>query len=417
MKIILKDMKIFKLLFSMMLIFSLTACHSDEPEPIPDDITKGPESINPLSHVKRTVLLYAVASNNLSYNLGLDLKEITTGANGVDLNKHRLLIYSVETDPQTGGATIPTLRMLIKTSYGYDYKTLCQYPEDIRSLNPERISQVIEDMQRISPSDEYGLIFWSHSDGWRPASTWSPDAGDEEANTTEPANAPMFHAFGQDFDGNLSHYCETDELAAAIPSGVFKYIWFDSCYMSNIESIYEFEGKTDYYIGSCTELISYGMPYDVTFRYLMGVGGDIVDAAKASMNYYNNLNYAITMCVVDMSHLSEVAQASRICFSSFSPLPSSIALQCYSRKINTPFYDFLQYAREMANYTGTDVAPLEQALNKFIVYKDHSRYDFNRRVIESDKYCGISAHSYKNVNSVEEEKYRTLRWFKDVYPQ
>lgn len=391
-------MRIFKylgILLAGMVLFA--GCDKDEPTP------PGPPE---LSKVKRTVLLYAVASNNLSYALDMDLKEVCSGASAVDLDNYRFLVYSVQADPKTGGSTVPKLRQLVKTSFGYDFKDIKQYEENPRSVDKERISQVIADVKEISPSDDYGIIFWSHSDAWRPASTWQPADGD----------SPMMHAFGQDFDGEKSHYCETEDLADAIPAGMFSYIWFDSCYMSNIESIYEFAGKADWFIGSATELNAYGMPYDITLPKLFGIGGGVAEAAEASVKYYNSMNSAITMCVVDMHRLDDVAAAARDCYSSFEPLPDDVLLQCYSRKLNPALYDFLQYSREVAAHTGTDVQPLADALDRFIVYAGQSARDFNGRPIEPDKYSGISAHSYRNKDSREEAKYRTLRWFRDVYP-
>lgn len=360
----------------------------------------------PLSEVKRTVLVYAVASNNLTYNLDMDLREMCAGASEVDLNHYRLLVYSVQLDPRTGDSTIPTLRQLVKTSSGYDFKEIKQYDENPRSVDKERISQVIADVREISPSDDYGLILWSHSDAWQPSSTWIPNYED----------SPKQYAFGHDNDGRKSYYCEVDDLASAIPYGMFSYIWFDSCYMSNIESIYEFAGKADYFIGSATELHKYGMPYDFTLPKLFGTAENLIEAATASVNYYIYINQPVTMCVADMRYLNDVAEAARVCYSSFAPLPDEVKLQCYSQHPSIPLYDFLQYSQEVAKLTGTDVKPLEEALDRFVIYKGHSMYGFNGRPIEPDKYSGISAHSYRNKNSREEAKYRTLRWFRDVYP-
>ena len=60
--------RILPVLTAMLMLPLLWSCSEDNPEP--------PVPQGPMDRVERTVLMYAVASNSLSYNLDLDMKEI-----------------------------------------------------------------------------------------------------------------------------------------------------------------------------------------------------------------------------------------------------------------------------------------------------------------------------------------------------
>ncbi len=398
--------KIVSCILMCLAAMSLVSCHhSNQEEPENEGI--GPDGTlpAPLPRAKRTILIYAIASNSLSSNLDDDMNEILQGAAQVDLDNYRLLIYKVQTDYTTeNNRTKPELVQLVKTSSGYGYKTVAKYNSKYPSTLPERISTVISNAVAVAPADEYGIIFWSHSDAWRPSPTWTDD---------------VRRSFGQDYDAQSRtyYYCETADLADAVPDGLAKFIWFDSCYMANIESAYEFRGKCSYYIGSCTELQGAGMPYDITLPILLGEKGDVVRAAKATFDYYNDRSKVVTMSVMDMRHIERMADASSAAYAGFEPLPQGVSLQVYSRgSYSSPLYDFGQYTRMVADCDGSDISSFQQALDDFVVYAAASQYDFRGVRIVPEYYSGLSCHLYRMTDSRDDRMYRTLDWYRRVYP-
>lgn len=372
-------------------LFAVGCGKTDEPQP-------------DAKECERTVLVYAVGSNSLSSYLDMDINEMHDGVAGVDLDKSHLLIYKVQLEDESAQRlpSEPELVIMERSGSGTRLRTLKKYDNAIPSTDPGRISQVLEDVRRLSPAQSYGLIFWSHSDAWRPSSSWTPD--------------PM-KSFGQHWDGTRYHYCETPDLADAVPDGMADFIWFDSCYMANIETAYEFRGKCRYFVGSVLELNAYGMPYDITLPYLLDPHGDVAQAARLCFEYYNALRSPVSMSVMDMEAIEPLAEATRDMYEGFSPLSDGVSLQCYSRSISPRLFDFGQYTLAVGKDRPLEVRrKFEEALDGFVIYKGISTRDFNNNVLNPDNYSGLSCHSYQKRNTREEEMYRTLSWFHTVYP-
>ena len=381
----------------------LTACHGDEPEPTPPD----PSPITlpaPMPKAEKVVLIYAVASNNLSNYLDDDKTEIKLGASDVNLNKTRLLIYSVQYDYQKSERKTPTLSYLVKTSFGYDYKVLKEYDKAVASTDVSRIREVIKDATYVAPADEYSMVFWSHSDAWCPSANWT-DTDDTKQ-----------YCFGADSDAGETRYCETADLASAIPDGLLNFIWFDSCYMSNIESMYEFRNKCRYFIGSATELVGIGQPYDRTLKWLLT--GDVVKAAQVESDYFQSDGKPFTMCIADMSKFQPVIETTRDLYTDFEPLKNIGSLQRYDgERMKFPLCDFGQYTREVAKQASKDYSAFSAALDDFVIYSSHSYTDFVGRYIRDENYSGISCHLYDGTDTRANRMYHTLGWFNDIYPQ
>lgn len=382
-----------------MCIGALTwSCGKDEPTPPAppkDDMQVQPP-------VKRTILIYAAGANSLSSYLKNDSVEMSAGLAGVDLKKYRVYLYRVQNDATGSGPTPQTLTQAVKTSFGVSFKTIKTYDSNLRSTDAVRISEVIADVRKVSPSDDYGLVFWSHSDAWVPSPGW------------EPENSPK-RSFGQELDGGKAYYCEITDLAKAVPDDFATFIWFDSCYMANIESLYEFRGKCKYYIGSALEINAYGMPYDITLPVLLSEGGTPALAAKYCYEYYSRSNMVISMSVFDMDKIEPVADAAAGVFRDYKPLEDANTLQRYSRGSIPPLYDFRQFADRVAAADGTSSDELRNALADFVVYTDISDRDFNSRLIDKDIYSGLTCHAFADNDTKYAKMYKTLKWYQRVY--
>lgn len=114
------------------------------------------------SDTKRTVLIYAVASNNLSSYLEKDVKEMIAAAPSVDglSGEVRVLLYSVASK----SADVANLAELVRDAKGqWCFQNVKSYDRNTFSTDPERISEVISDLREIAPAPNYGLVFWSHA--------------------------------------------------------------------------------------------------------------------------------------------------------------------------------------------------------------------------------------------------------------
>lgn len=376
-------------------VLTLSSCQKDSPK-------------NKIETNKATVLLYAVASNNLYGNLIEDKNEILEAASKMDLNGLRMLVYQVTPNNE------PELLELKKLHDGsVSFETIKGYDKVLYSTDPVRIGDVINDVRTMYTSDLYGLVLWSHGTGLDPFTS----------TRTSEVPHPILHSFGSDKDSDKdpSYYDQIniDELADAIPDNLFNFIWFDACYMSGIETIYELKNKCKYFVGYPTEVFTPGMPYNLTLPYFLAEKPNLTGGAEKFFNYYANYSSSTmrvaTVCVIDMEKLEEVADVCKEIYSD-SFLPSKADLLKYTRGSIGPFYDFGQYTKLCALNSSTPlVDEFEKKLNEMILYSAATDVDFNYNTIDPDKFSGISCHYFVDDNSKKAQFYKTLDWYKRVY--
>lgn len=365
---------------------------------------------------KMTVLLYAVVSD---LNLESDKSEIIKGTANVDLDENHFLLYQVY---KTGEPQLLELKRNVDGKP--EFTAVKTYDRDLYSTDPKRIATVIDDVMTQWPAQEYGMIFWSHGTGWTPSFSNHGTTRSNEGNT-EIFPVPSLSSFGTDTDLERDpHYTDKtdiDELARAIPDNMFSYIWFDACYMGGIETVYQLREKADFIVGMPTEDPGNGMPYHLTLPYLLRSNPDCVGAAKEFFNFYetgsDNSWDRATIGVYDMARIEPVAD---FCHNAYfgASAPISDGLQIYSRGSNGPFYDFGQYTLRMASTSAvsTDEADFKAAMDKFVIYKAATRYDFAGREILPEYYSGLSCHLYDpDDTGAATNYYRSLDWYKRVY--
>lgn len=405
---------------SLMMVF--VGCGDSNDGPVPEE-----------DSVKRCVLLYAVASNNLYGNLVSDKSEILEGMRDLNLSGLSMMVYQVtpDMDSETG---IPEPAQLLEVRRNADgeceYVKVREYSRDLYSTDPERISEVIEDVRAMKKADKYGLILWSHGTGVDPATSLHRSTAGQlivSDGICVTKEIPVLYSFGSDRNPALGggYYDEIniDELADAIPDGMFDFIWFDACYMAGIETAYELRDKCDILVAYPTEVYTPGMPYDETMTYILRESPDLEKAAEVFFNYYaqnpSSSYRTATVAVMNMDAIEKVADYCKAIYAE-GELPPADILQCYSRSSYGPFYDFGQYTRLMntSSTSGVSDNDFDAAMERFITYKAATERDFRGVAISQENYSGVSCYRFsERDNSAKGDYYRTLDWYKRVYPQ
>ncbi|MDE7160528.1 MAG: hypothetical protein K2O24_06785 [Muribaculaceae bacterium] len=390
---------------ALLLLLLAWGCSKDEPESPP----------LPVAEAQRTVLIYAVATNSLSYSLSGDIAEMRVAASSIAGLGERINVLLYRIDYSSG----PALYELDAETA--DFKLLKKYDRSQFSTDPERISDVIGDAVAMRPANKYGLVMWSHATGW------TPDFSTHSHGVKR--------SFGQDKDGGVWDSIDIDALAEVIPSGVFDYIWWDCCYMGSIEVAYQFRDKSDYMVAAVSEVPGDGMPYHITLPLLARETPLISDAANEYYEYYHRISenkdlrdkIPATIAVYDMSRIENVAEAAARIYAS-GEVPREQALQNYARRPCGPFYDFGQYTR-LYSQAYPEGEPLriafDAAMDKFVVTSRCTPYNFhvwssssytdpNVYTWDTDIFSGITCH-YPDPSTVAEENYyRSLDWWKRV---
>ena len=114
----------------------------------------------------RTILVYMAAQNGLDWAAEDDLTEMREGMKQVAAGNHLVVYY----DSNDG---LPSLFHLYKDRAGnVREEVLYEYPgQDAASVTVERMSDVFTRAFGAFPAESYGLVLWSHGDGWLPATT------------------------------------------------------------------------------------------------------------------------------------------------------------------------------------------------------------------------------------------------------
>ena len=258
----------------------------------------------------RTVLIYIAAANTLGY-LGLDnddLKEMEQGlalVDEADLELANISVYREYSSSSTRSA--PELLKLERKGDDIFWKKLKDYDAQI-STDKKVMSEVFNFVYSSFKADTYGLILWSHADGWLYGGhdRWSKDT----------------RWFGQDIDGNKKFYMDIPDLAKALEVAPhLDFILFDACFMQSIEVAYELQGVADYMLGSAMEIPGPGAPYQelipLFFQKEKSIAYDIADAYygyydkkyNGGLNSSNsNWTSGVSMGVLDLKFIESFTQ-------------------------------------------------------------------------------------------------------------
>lgn len=365
------------------------------------------ENESDIDNVENVILIYAVNNSSLATNFVTDSIEMVSAMKSVDRKKSRLLVYRVNPDLISSG-----LYSVNPDNRGnYDFQLEKAYDMDIRATHPDRISEVIRDALDMYPLAVYDLIFWGHGTAWI-----------FPTDKAQPSLAPVLKSYGGESgtEGDKHTYWTTiDDLATAVPDNTFRTIWFDCCYMSSIEVIYQFRNKCHTYIGYPTEVFDDGMNYSDILPRLFSPTPDYQAAARSFFDSYNDKGRQATVAVVNMDEIENLARITQEIFQNRDFLPVKSALTNYSRE-KTKLYDFSQYVTKIAerNYPGdAERLKLEfhNAFSKAVPMHLESAKDFNGRPLNNGETSGVTTHYYDGSENTQNNYYVTLDWYKAVY--
>lgn len=388
-----------RLIYILLVLLAFVSCVED---PI-EKTNKNREQI------KHTVLIYAVNKSSLSADFSDDSREMLAACRKIDLDNYQLLVYKTDSNDKCGLYSV----MRSDKTGAPAFELVREYERNTTSTDPARIKEVIDYSLTLYPNSSYDLIFWGHGMSWKPYFT-----------DHSIVDSPALYSYGGEYNGGYNEngrpqtdWTEIDELAAAVPDNVFNTIWFDCCYMSGIETIYEFRNKCKIFVGYPSEVWSQGLAYDIVLPYLLSQEHDVTGAAMAFFNYYKKDNLPVTVAVLEMDKLEKVADLTRNILASGSKRPEASQLLNYSRTASSPFYDYRQFISSIAELNEVPGIGDEfiVALDRMTLYHAAVDKDFNLQYWNTDNICGINTHFYSERFTPDDDYYRTLAWYKRVY--
>lgn len=390
----------------------------------------------------RTILVYMAAENSLSQFALEDMEEMVAGMKEIDDSRNNLLVYLDATMYESDGTTKlpPAIYRFRKNKSGEVVKEMVyQYPEqDASSVTIERMCDVFKRAYSGHQAKSYGLVLWSHGDGWIPYMT-------------------SLRSFGQD-GGSSGPMMDIFDLEEAIQKGTaylgevqrFDFIFFDACYMQSVEVAYQLRSYANYIVGCPMETPASGSPYDEVLPYLFTEGEPGVKAF-ASIYYdsyarlYNggtgssnsHWTSGASLSVIRTDALDSLAESTRQIYASYKERMQSITEadvssvqyfdhnRRYNRVPMRIYFDFGDYIRYLS--ADSEYVRWKQALDAAVVFAQStptcycvSAYIYGGNGdIPIRAFSGLSSYvlfekdgKYAEWNAY----YRQLDWYKQVYP-
>ncbi len=214
---------------------------------------------------QRTVLVYVAADNDLLSFAFDDLKEMKEGMRNIKESDLHLLAYV-----DTGSSA--RLVNFVNVGGEVQEEIIREYG-DRNSVGVTEMREVFNDVfaNPAFLAESYGLVFWSHADGWIPYEN------------------PSTRWIGVDKTGNKDYRMNLADFVQVLQeSPHLDFIFFDACFMLSIEVAYELRHYTDFYIASPTENPGPGAPYNVLVP-LMYADNAAYRMADANFRYYQGL--------------------------------------------------------------------------------------------------------------------------------
>ena len=343
----------------------------------------------------KTVLLYMVANNNLSYDAENSISRLQNGY--IPSDEGNLLVYKhcAGMDP-----------VLLHIKKGEDgtvaADTAYRFPPRV-SATKSALTQALNVTQALFPADSYGLILWSHGTGWIPPLASSSSAAQEQRSGSCPERT-----FG--LDGKVE--LEIRDLAQAIPYKL-SFMLMDACFMGGIETAYEVKDSVDYYIGSPAEILTESFPYHKIMQHIFKSTPDYAAVCKEYYDYYNAKTGSVrsaTVALMDCSKLAEVAEVAKRVFDQYGERIASLdlsLLQPYFRGSSSKyFYDLKDLIDAIADASLS--AEFAAALERAVPYKASTPY-FIELPIRS--FCGVSTYVPGNPADTKlADYYKQYKW-------
>lgn len=368
--------------FGMIVLLLLCACAKEEEPQVP-------------SVAGRTVLVYFAADNNLSGNVEGDIAAMEKGLQKTDMHNGNLVIY-VDKKGQS-----PQLLRLVQEGDSVRREVIEEYVLDHASATAERLRQVLRQVTDAYPSDQYGLVLWSHGTAWLPSD-----------------HKNYLRSFGTDTGG---HSMRVNDLTAALADYHFDFLLFDACYMASLEVAYALRHCTDYLIASPTEVLTDGFPYQLFMQDLFMPEANVVNVAKQFYTYYQS-SYG-TISVTKTDELADLATACRAIFQGKSeeelfavPVEELQIMEYLTGNVHA-LYDCADYVRRLA--TDAQYAEFQSCLERAVIYKattPKSAYAYAYGTyLPMNRFSGLSIYVPQAELEELNSWYQQLEWCQAVY--
>ena len=351
--------------------------------------------------------VYIAGDNSLRSFATEDLAEMTEGMQSVDDNSYNLLVY-IDT-----GSSPKLIRLKKDKKKNVVQEVIATY-EGRNSVDVSKMKEVINTAFSEYPAQSYGLVLWSHGEGWLAKSQ----------NKTR--------WWGQDGGSNYIYISELKDVLRNAPH--LSFLLFDACFMQSVEVVYELKEHADYIIGSPTEIPAPGAPYQKVVPAMFANNASATDIAKAYFEFYADENLytgklpynwglgdpwtaGVSVSVVNTSMLEQLDKSSSEIIPKYIKGRQAIAtsgILCYDCRSSKYYYDFDGLIRSLGSET-SEYEAWKAAYDAAVVYwkTTPNNYSSYGGSFSMNGSAGLSTYIFRQ--SYEEEInpfYRqSIQWY------
>lgn len=390
---------VYKFMCTMFILLGMASCHCLSPD----------EELQ----YDRTVLVYMAAENSLSGGNfhQQDIDEMLLAGTDIPGNS-RLLVYLDDT-------SLPRI-LSIERQGGRRpvIKVLHSFTAEHNSGDPETLRLVMEWMSANSPSQSYGLVFWSHGDAWLPAK--APQRSiciDNERNGYSNSGAKM------DIDA-------VAEVLAAFPR--LEFIMFDACFMQAVEVAYELRRVARYVIASPAEIPNPGAPYERMVKPFFSIPFNAEAVVDEYYRFYNDSvmsvfgngpdRYGVSLSAIHCDYLDDLAAMTAEMVVKYASRESDADLKGVQRyypissKSRPEFHDMNGYMLRLI----TDEADYDRwksVFDRAVPYAKSTAWwysnDARMQYVDLERYGGVSCYVPQNagIYSALNGKFASTAWY------
>ena len=381
-----------------LLVIVLAACSNEIPEQ------------QPAKRSGRTVLAYLISNSPKSLEGNLQDNVVDMYMALAEIKDSCTLLVFYRPQEYSSYLDVPTLlcfdtdgrgninNLPAVTGTDLTFESVCQVAHKKEytmnsqiATDPVVMEEVLKDMQKIAPSDSYGLILGSHASGWM------------------KGNSVQSKAFGDDDGYNINIPDLADVLKNSF-SEKLDFVLFDACMMGTAEVGYELKEITSHCIASVMETPALGFPYKQIFSYLYSENIDYSAVCHEFISFNKIKDVWGTCAVMDCSQMENLASAVKAKLSEWEDALFSVSMrnvQQYGVNNYKYFsYDVLDFFRELGGKSGvaeTDlneaIASIQTVLNEAVIAKECIPNPSNSSFrVDEARFCGIGMYIPKEYN-------------------
>ena len=349
-----------------------------------------------------SLFAFIIADNNLDDHAEYIEKDLVNGLKGCPIGTELFLYLDRQNE-------VPTLRHMVLSESGkVKYKTISEYDEQC-STSPQVFKDVLNTMINKSSGKRYGLIYWSHGNGWFPG--FNPDKNSTTA--TRALGADGIYSMDINDFGNIL-------IGTKTPS----FVVLDACYMGAVEVAYSLRNSTDYLIASSAETLGVCFPYHLILPNLVKGSRESLSRSLytyldyCNSDYYGDGTISGMASLVDCAQMDSLASAFRNVIKRNSTAVNLDDIQAFELSTPHQYYDLGDYVKYLSagtpEYDEFDCQLKRAVVNKVCTPSVYTESGGKEDKVTIDKFSGLSTYILGS-SPYNDFVYTATQWYKDCY--